>query len=81
MLTALLSLSLRVVSILLAPCQPVEWPALQPPDLYEYGVPLPVRDCRPTTYAAVTMYALGIDAAVPVVGEELEADIYTGDVP
>lgn len=81
MLTALLLLSLRVASALAAPCPTVEWPALQPPGLYEYGVPLPARDCRPTVNAAVTMYMLGIDAAVPVESSEVEADIYQEEMP
>ena len=70
MLTTLLLLSLRVASALTAPCPTVEWPALQPPGLYEYGVPLPSRTCSATVGVAALEYSLGIDAAVPPESEE-----------
>ena len=41
----------------------------------------PERACEPSEGVAALMYALGIDAAVPVESSEVEADIYAGDVP
>ena len=70
MLTLLLLLSLS------APCPRIEHPSLPAPRAYEVPEPLPVRSCEPTQNVAALMYDLGIDAAVPVEAEEVEADIY-----
>ena len=82
MLTTLLLLSLRVASALTAPCPTVEWPTLQPPGLYQYGVPLPSRTCSATLRVATLMYDLGIDAAVPPESEErADLDVYEMEEP
>ena len=81
MLTTLLLLSLRVASALAATCPTVEWPTLQPPGLYEYGVPLPSRTCEPTRNVASLMYAMDIDPIEPVMSEEYDGDVYESEEP
>lgn len=83
MLTELLFLSLQITSILTAPCKPVEWPTMQPPGLYAFGVPLPRRECCWSTLGVASFeYDVGIDAAVPPQSEERsDLDIYAPDEP
>ena len=64
-----------------APSQPrsVEWPELQPPGLYEYGVPVAVDAVVSQDSPIPWAYGVGVDPAVPVQAEELDADIYVGE--
>jgi hypothetical protein len=83
MLSMLLLLTLSASPAQSYPCesQSVERPALAL-DAPEWAfVPVTVHACEETTDAAVTMYALGIDAAEPVVGEEFQGDVYQEDLP
>lgn len=83
MLTMLLLLTLSASPAQSYPCESasVERTALEL-DAPEWAfVPLTVHACEPSTDAAVTMYALGIDPIEPVVGEEYTGDIYAEDLP
>ena len=79
-------LTLLLASLLSAQSYPCESPSVERPalamDAPEWAfVPLTVHACEQTADAAVTMYALGIDAAEPVQGEELDANIYAEETP
>lgn len=77
MLTALLLLFLTADPAIHA-CESaaVERPGLQL-DAPEWAfVVRPERACEPSLNVAALMYALDIDAAVPVESSEVEADIY-----
>ena len=83
MLTMLLLLTLSASPAQSYPCESpsVERPALAL-DAPEWAfVPVTVHACEQTTDAAVTMYAMGVDAAEPVQGEEFQGDGYESEEP
>jgi hypothetical protein len=90
MLTALILLSLSQAPSPFFPVAPlshacesaaVERPELQLPAPEWSFVVRPERACEPSEGVAALMYALGIDAAVPVESSEVEADIYQEEMP